>query len=204
MGVYEEHVLPRLIDVTCGSSSFDRWRAQVCAGLSGRVVEIGFGSGTNVAFYPVEVDSVAAVEPSSSAMRLARTRISASRVRIEQVGRDGQSLALEDASCDAALCTFTLCTVEDPEATLLELRRVLRPGAALHFLEHGIAPDAPVARWQRRIDPWQVRLAGGCHVTRDPVAMLEATGFHVELTKQRYGKGPKPWSYFSMGRAVGS
>src|SRR5271166_3836344 len=123
MPFYRDQVVPRLVALTCGASALSGLRARTTAGLSGQVVEIGFGSGFNVPHYPAGVDRVLAVEPSATAFRLAGKRIGASPVPVEQVGLDGQSLPLEDASCDAALCTFSLCTIDDPEAALAEVRR---------------------------------------------------------------------------------
>lgn len=199
MGFYRERVLPHLVDKMCGVSEFNTYRAQTTEGLTGRVVEIGFGSGLNVRYYPPEVDVVMAVEPAPLARQLAEKRVAASPVPVEHVGLDGQHLPLEDDGCDAALCTFTLCTVEDPALALSEVRRVLRPGGTLHFLEHGLAPDPGVVRWQHRIEPVQKRVAGGCHLTRDAAALVEAAGFTIIRRDQRYGRGPKPWSYITMG-----
>jgi ubiquinone/menaquinone biosynthesis C-methylase UbiE len=202
MGVYREFVLPRLIDRLCGSRAMVRWRERVTEGLVGQVVEIGFGSGLNLEFLPPEVTGVFAVEPSATAMKLALKREADVSVRVVHVGLDGGSIALADESCDSALCTFTLCTVADPTKVLGEIHRVLRPGASLHFLEHGIAPDPSVARWQRRLDPWEQRLADGCHLTRDPRSLVRDAGFTIESIEQRYARGPKPWSYFTLGRAT--
>ena len=141
MGVYRDHVVPRLVDVACGATGFDRWRARATEGLTGRVVEVGFGSGLNVPHYPPEVDVVLAVEPAAVARRLAEQRVAGCPVPVEHVGLDGQQLPLDDASCDAALFTFTLCTVPDPALALSEVHRVLRPGGTVHFLEHGLSPD---------------------------------------------------------------
>ena len=143
-----------------------------------------------------------AVEPASAARKLAEKRVAASPVPVEHVGLDGQELPLEDDSCDAALCTFTLCTVPDPGQALAEVRRVLRPGGRFHFLEHGLSPDPGVARWQHRIDPIQRRFAGGCHLSRDAIALVEAAGFHVTRREQRYVRGPKPWSFVTVGVAA--
>ena len=147
MGFYREQVLPRLIDRACATNGLQRWRAQVTEDLIGRVVEIGFGSGLNVPHYPSEVSQVLAVEPAMVARKLAAKRIEVGGVKVEHIGLDGQDIALEDASCDSALSTFTLCTVADPAKVLSELRRVLRPQGRLHFLEHGLSPDESVARW---------------------------------------------------------
>ena len=126
-------------------------RRDVCGGLSGRVLEIGFGSGLNVAAYPASVTSVDAVEPSDLGWELSAQRRSGSSVPVERVGLDGQRLEAANATYDAVLSTFTLCTIADVETALAEVRRVLRPGGTLHVLEHGLAPDEGAA-WQRRLN----------------------------------------------------
>jgi SAM-dependent methyltransferase len=199
---YTEQVVPRLVALTCGASGLSGLRARTAAGLSGRVVEIGFGSGFNVPHYPSDVSRVLAVEPSTTAWRMASRRVAASPVPVEQAGMDGQSLALEDASCDGAICTFTLCTIPDPETTLAEVRRVLRPGGSFHLLEHGVAPDQRVAAFQRRVEPLQRRIADGCHLTRDPLALVADAGFTVDEVEQRYGAGPRAWAYLTRATTV--
>ena len=202
VGFYRQHILPRLVDQACGTAALEGWRTEVTTGLAGRVVEIGFGSGLNIRHYPPEVEVVLAVEPAAVAQRLAAKRIAEATVPVEHIGLDGQDIPLEDASCDAGLSTFTLCTVPDPARVLSELRRVVRPGGRLHFLEHGIAPDPSVARWQHRLDPLQGRLADGCHLTRDALSLVAEAGFVVERSEQRYAKGPRPWSWLTLGVAV--
>ena len=120
---------------------------------------------------------------------------------VEHIGPDGQQIPLPDNSCDGALSTFTLCTIPDVEAALAELRRVLRPGGSFHFLEHGLSPDPRTATWQRRIEPAQKRLAGGCHLTRDVTTLVTDAGFELEHVSSRYGTGPKPWTWFTEGIA---
>jgi len=122
-------------------------------------------------------------------------------VTVEHVGLDGQQIPLDDDSCDAALSTFTLCTIPDVVAALAELRRVVRPGGRFHFLEHGRSPDVKVATWQRRLEPVQKRLADGCHLTRDPAALVSEAGFELEQVSSRYASGPKPWVWFTEGVA---
>jgi ubiquinone/menaquinone biosynthesis C-methylase UbiE len=202
VGLYSERVLPRLMDRACGAASIASWRAEVTEGLRGRVVEIGFGSGLNLEHYPATVDVVLAVEPIASARRLAARRVAASRVRVEHVGLDGQSIPLGDASSDAALSTFTLCSIPDIGRALSELRRVIAPGGRFHFLEHGLAPDPEVVAWQRRLEPLQRRLAGGCHLTRDIPALITDAGFVIDHVAARYARGPRPWSWFTIGVAV--
>lgn len=197
MGFYATSVVPRLVDLACSSRALDGFRRAVTAGLHGTVVEIGFGSGANVAHYPAAIDEVLAVEPSAVATRRAAGRIAASETPVRHVGVDGQRLDLPDGCCDGALISFSLCTIPDPSAALREVRRVLSPDGRLHVLEHGRAPARRVARWQDRLDPLEARLAGGCHLTRDPRGLVEAAGFEILELEQRYGRGPKPWSYFT-------
>ncbi len=201
MGFYREQILPRLVDRACGTSGLQRWRASVTEGLTGRVVEIGFGSGLNVELYPSEVSEVLAVEPAAVARKLSHKRVADSSVPVSHIGLDGQSIPLDDDSCDSALSTFTLCTIPDVQQALSEVRRVLRPGAKFHFLEHGLSPEPGVAAWQRRLEPMQRRLADGCHLTREPAPLVRDAGFEIEQVEERYAKGPKPWSWFSVGVA---
>jgi len=202
MSWYGEHVVPRLVDLACGLHTTDHARRKVCAGLSGRVVEIGFGSGHNIPFYPPDVARVDAVEPADLGWRLAQDRVSASGVPIQRSGLDGQSLPFPDGVFDAALSTWTLCTIPDPVAALREVRRVLKPGGTLHFVEHGLAPDEGVRRWQHRLEPLQKRAAGGCHLTRTIPELLTSAGFAITGLEQYYEPGaPKPLGALSLGTA---
>lgn len=202
MGFYGEQVLPRVMDRVCGMSSSDEIRGRVCAGLTGDVVEIGFGSGHNVRSYPSTITSVAAVEPSSVAWQLGGDRLASAPVPVLRAGLDGESLPFADASLDSALSTWTLCTIPDVTAALLEIRRVLKPGGAFHFLEHGLAPDTDVQRWQRRLEPVQRRLVGGCHLTRPIVGLIKGAGFTITELEVFYEKGaPKALAATSLGVA---
>ncbi|WP_026556848.1 class I SAM-dependent methyltransferase [Arthrobacter sp. 35W] len=203
MGIYRERILPRIINATCGVAAADESRRRVCTGLSGDVVEIGFGSGHNVPFYPAAVTSVAAVEPSDLAWRLAGARLEAAAVPVQRSGLDGQSLPFADDSFDSALSTWTLCTIPDAGAALRELRRVLKPGGTLHFVEHGLAPDPAVQRWQHRLEPLQMLLVGGCHLTRSTADLLTEAGFTIAELDVFYEPGaPKVEGAFSLGTAV--
>jgi SAM-dependent methyltransferase len=202
MGFYSTHIVPRFIDKALGTPAMQQGRDAVAAGLSGTVLEIGFGSGLNVASYPPEIELVYAVEPALTARKIAVPRIAASPIPIQYAGLHGETVALDDNSCDGALCTFTLCTIPGVEQALAELRRVLKPGGRFHFLEHGLAPDAKTQTWQRRLDPLEKRLADGCHLTRDPVELVKAAGFELEFVHSEYTKGPKPWVFMTFAQAV--
>lgn len=201
MGIYRERVLPHLVDRACGTGELRRWRREVTAGLSGAVVEIGFGSGLNMPAYPADVEVVYAVEPAAMARRIAEKRIADSPIRVEHVALRGESIPLADASCDGALSTFTLCTIPEVEVALAEVYRVLVPGGRFHFLEHGLSPDPSVATWQRRIEPIQKRVADGCHLTRDATTLVRGAGFDIERSEARYATGPKPWTWMTEGIA---
>lgn len=203
MGLYDEQVLPRIVNVACGLKPLRAYRQRVCEGLGGQVVEVGFGSGLNIPYYPPEVRSVVAIEPADTGWKLAGKRVAASTVPVERKGLDGQSLPLPDDSCDTALSTFTLCTIPDVAAALDEIRRVLKPGGAFHFLEHGLAPDEGVRRWQHRLEPIQKRLFGGCHLTRPIADLVTNAGFTIKEIDVFYEKNaPRPIGAASLGVAI--
>lgn len=205
MSFYDDHVLPRIINVAMNSKEDRKIRSRVCAGLTGEVVEIGFGTGHNLPYLPSGVKRLRAVEPSQLAVRLARPRIAASPVAVEVVGRDGQRLPLADDTADFLLCTWSLCTIPDPVAAVAEMRRVLRPGGVLHFAEHGLAPDESVRKWQRRLNGMQQRVGGGCHLSRDIPAIIESAAMTIIRLDTYYGKGqPKPYAAMYEGVAVGN
>jgi SAM-dependent methyltransferase len=202
---WEERILPRLVEYSLRGEDIGELRIEACAGLTGRVLEIGFGSGLNTRFYPREVMTVGAVEPSDLGWELSERRRDRSNVPIDRVGLDGERLDADDDVYDCVLSTFTLCTIPDVAQALREVRRVLRPGGALHFLEHGLAPSPRVARWQGRLEPIQKRVAGGCHLTRDAPALVADAGLDVVALRQEFLPGPavvRPWTFGSVGRAV--
>jgi SAM-dependent methyltransferase len=205
MGWWSERVVPRVNDKSLSTKPVMELRREVCTGLSGRVLELGFGSGLNVDAYPPAVTAVDAVEPSDVGWKLSEERRARASVPIHRVGLDGQRLDAPDASYDAVLSTFTLCTIPDVRAALAEVRRVLRPGGTVHVLEHGLAPDRRVVVWQHRLEPVQRRVAGGCHLTRDIPALLTEAGLRLERLDQAYLPGPgiaKPWGFGSLATAT--
>jgi ubiquinone/menaquinone biosynthesis C-methylase UbiE len=189
------------MDRVLGTPEVNARRALVCHGLHGRVLEIGFGSGLNLRHYPAEVTEILVVEPSESALRLAGPRTAAISAALERVGSDGARLDLPDGSVDCVLSTYTLCTIPSVDAALEEVCRVLKPGGALHFLEHGRAPTESVRRWQHRLHPVHSRIAGGCHLDRAIDNLITDAGLMIGELDTGYGDGPRPFSYLYRGRA---
>jgi ubiquinone/menaquinone biosynthesis C-methylase UbiE len=202
MGVYEERVLPRFVDLALSGKVFARLRARVAAGLTGDVLEVGFGSGRNVPFYPETVTRVLAVDPAVAGRKLAAKRVAASAIPVDYIGLDGEQLPLPDESVDHVLTTWTLCTIPNVDRALTEMRRVLRTGGALHFVEHGRAPDPSVARWQDRLTPFQRRIAGGCHLNRRIDEVVGGAGFELSSLDKFYIPGPKVFGYTYEGAAT--
>ncbi len=205
MPFWTDQVVPRVTDKMLGSREVAGHRRRVIDGLHGDVVEIGFGSGLNVPHYPTEITTVAAVDPSLVGRKLAADRVAATPVAIRFVGLDGEDLPLEDASVDGALSTFTLCTIPDAGRAVREVHRVLRPGGAFHFLEHGLCPEPGVARWQRRLNPIQQRVAGGCTLDRPIEGLIRDAGFEISTLHHDQLAGPqfmRPWSYLYEGIAT--
>lgn len=202
-GVWAARVVPRITNAVLATKSHHEVRERVCSGLSGRVVELGFGSGLNVTHYPPAVERVSAVEPSELAWQLASRRVAASPAPVERAGLDGQQLPFDDDSFDSALSTWTLCTIPDAGAALREVVRVLRPGGRLFFVEHGAAPDRSVRRWQDRLDPLQQRVFAGCHLNRDVTALLTGAALAPQQLETYYVKGgPRPFTFLYEGYSV--
>ncbi|WP_045878401.1 class I SAM-dependent methyltransferase [Pseudofrankia sp. DC12] len=179
MGFYDDRVLPRLTDVALGRP-MEEVRARVTAGLSGEVLEVGFGSGRNIPHLPAGVTRLLAVEPAAGGRALAAPRIASAPFAVEFVGDDGQALPLADESVDHVLTTWTLCTIPDVAQALREIHRVLRPGGTLHFTEHGRSPRPAAARWQDRLTPAWSRLVGGCQLNRQIDNLIEQSGLTLK------------------------
>ncbi len=202
MNLYERHVLPHLIDFACGMGAVMKARSQLVPQAQGRVLEIGIGSGLNLGFYdPQRVEVVVGVDPSAAMQRLARERAARCQVPVEMIALELGQIQAADASFDDIVCTFTLCTIPDAVSALREMRRVLKPGGRLLFCEHGLAPDLPVVRWQKRLTPLWKPLAGGCHLDRDIPALIGAGGFHIRQLETGYLKGPRPMTHVYRGWA---
>ena len=202
MKFYDEKILPHLIDFACGMGQVMKTRAQVVPKASGRVLEIGIGTGLNLGFYDAEkVSTIVGVDPAAQMQGLARQRAAAIDIPVEMIALELGQIQAADASFDSIVCTFTLCTIPDPLAALQEMRRVLKPGGQFLFGEHGRAPDLKVRVWQDRLTPLWRPLAGGCHLNRDIPALLEAGGFTIGQLETSYLKGPRPMTWVYRGWA---
>lgn len=202
MGFYGDQILPRIIDVVLSNREFDTIRQRVAARIVGDVLEVGFGSGLNVPFYPEGVRRVAAVDPAVVGRKLAAKRVAGCTIPVEYVGLDGESLPLDDESVDHVLSTWTMCTIPGVEQALMEVRRVLKPGGQVHFAEHGRSPDPKIARRQDRLNPVQRRLAGGCNLNRPIDRLMGDAGFEITRLETYYVKGPKSMGYMYEGVAT--
>ena len=202
MGFYQNRVLPHIIEFAMQTEAINDERKRCVEHVKGAVLEIGFGSGLNVAHYPRGVHRVQAVDPAALGRKLAARRLADSPVPVEFVGTDGQQLPVDTDSVDHVLATWTLCTIPEPDRALAEIHRVLRTGGQFHFVDHGRSPEPRVARWQDRLTPIQRRVAGGCHLGRPVRDLIEAAGFEISTMANYYVSGPKPFGYTYEGVAI--
>jgi ubiquinone/menaquinone biosynthesis C-methylase UbiE len=201
MSFYGDHVLPRLINLGMNNRHVNAERAKALVGARGDVLEIGFGSGLNLPYYSREVKRVVGLDPSETGWKLARKRIAASSVPVEHLLLSSESIPAADATFDSVVSTFTMCTIPDVAAALREVRRVLKPGGRLYFVEHGQSNEPRVKRWQDRWDPMQGRLFGGCHVNRKIDQLVTDAGLRMEQLNTFYSRGPRIFSFFYRGVA---
>lgn len=203
MGLYSQLVFPWLCELALNRPLVAAQRRQLLAHAHGDVLEIGFGTGLNLPHYPPTIRKITTVDPSVGMQRLARKRIEATGIRVEQRMLGGESLPLEDASLDCVVSTFTLCSIGKVAQALNEIYRVLRPGGVFLILEHGLSRDKNVQKWQHRLNWLEMRMADGCHLDRNirelvaaqPFASLELEEFYLEQT-------PKILGYMYRGSAT--
>ena len=199
---YEDKVLPRLINFACGTKPTRKQREKIVPRASGDVLEIGFGSGLNLPFYDRDrVRHIWGLEPSAGMRRLASKAIARSSLDVELIDLPGEEIPLDDDSADTVLVTYTLCTISAVAEALHGMRRVLKPEGRLLFCEHGKAPDIGVQKWQERLNPAWKKVAGGCNMNRDIVAILQESGFQVEDDNRMYVPGLKALTYNYWGAA---
>ncbi len=187
MGFYDRHVLPRLLDWSCGAKPVRRQRQKVVPLARGRVLEVGIGTGLNLPFYDAaKVERVIGLDPAEAMLGRARRTAEGMPFPVEFLALEGERIPLDAGSVDTVLITYTLCTIPHPVVALEGMRRVLRPAGRLIFCEHGKAPDAAVRRWQGRLNPLWRRIGGGCNLDRDIPALIAAAGFRVTGLETMY------------------
>ncbi|MBA3392855.1 MAG: class I SAM-dependent methyltransferase [Deltaproteobacteria bacterium] len=205
MSWWSETVVPRLIEKACRSAEILEERERWVPRAHGRVLELGVGSGLNLAFYdPTRVEQVVGIDPSAALLARAAARVKDAKVPVELQQARAEALPFADASFDSALVTYSLCSVDDLSRAVAEVRRVVKPAGELVFVEHGRAPDRGPQRWQRRLTPVWRRVGGGCRLDRDVVGALRAGGWAVDDLREGYTKGPRWLSYTYEGTATAS
>lgn len=201
MQFYRTHLLPRITHLAMRQELLRPYRQRVVADARGHVMEIGIGSGLNLPLYPAGVERVTGVDPSPALLRLAEQASHRTGAEAELIEGTAEDLPIEDATVDCAIASWTLCSVADPHRTLAELRRVLRPNGFFAFVEHGLAPEPHIRRWQRWLTPVWCRCAGNCHLDRPTAALIEASGFRFDRLETGYARGPKPMVFMYEGIA---
>jgi ubiquinone/menaquinone biosynthesis C-methylase UbiE len=201
MSFYQRHVLPHLLHLAMKQTQLAPFRQRVIGAAEGRVLEIGIGSGLNFPFYGPNVRTVIGLEPSPELLRLAQDRAASAPVPVELLEASAEAVPLDTASVDTVVTTWTLCTIPDAHKALAEMKRVLKPGGALLFVEHGRAPEPGVARWQDRLDPLWRRVAGGCHLNRQIDELISDGGFRIDTLANTRLPGPRTHTFLYEGRA---
>lgn len=201
MSFYQRYVILRLTHLAMRQKQLLPFRRRVIGAAAGRVLEIGVGSGLNFSLYGGAVTSVIGLEPSSELLRMARLRAEGAAAPITLLDASAETIPLNSGSIDTVVTTWTLCTIPNARQALSEMRRVLRPGGALLFVEHGLAPESSVARWQNRLDPLWSRLAGGCHLNRKMDELISGSGFRIQALENARIPGPRTHTYLYQGRA---
>ncbi len=203
MGIYEHWVLPKMLDFAMRQPPIMKQRQKVVPLASGRVLEIGMGSGLNLAFYDQgKVEKLWGLEPSTELRELASERARDADIDVEFVGLTGEEIPMDTAQCDSVVVTYTLCTIPDAVRALGEMRRVLKPGGRVIFTEHGRAPDQSVRTWQNRINGMWGKISGGCNLNRDVPQMIEDGGLKIETIETMYLPGPRPMTFNYWGTAT--
>jgi ubiquinone/menaquinone biosynthesis C-methylase UbiE len=202
VGVYERWILPRLLDFSMRNRLLDYYRQRTIEMARGLVLEVGVGSGLNLRFYSRAVDRVCGIDLSPELLRLAHTRTADTLVPVSLLQASAEYVPFAGATFDAIVMTWTLCSIANPVAALMEMRRVLKPGGQLLFVEHGLSPEIRTARWQHRLTPYWKRIGGGCHLDRKMDDLIRATGFQINAVETGYMKGPKFWTFMYLGRAT--
>jgi ubiquinone/menaquinone biosynthesis C-methylase UbiE len=199
--LYKRCVLPTLINFAMTRGEATRLRAANVPAARGVVLEIGIGSGLNLPFYTADVTRLYGVDPSAELLAMARQKAAVAPFPVELFNQDADRIPLADASVDTVVVTWSLCSIDDPAAALREMRRVLKPGGTLIFVEHGVAPDARVRKWQNRLTPFWRPFTGGCHLNRKMDDLVRGAGFTIADLRTEYVPGPRAFGFMYEGQA---
>jgi ubiquinone/menaquinone biosynthesis C-methylase UbiE len=198
---YEQQILPWLIHLSMRQTRLVSYRGRVVSTATGRVLEVGFGSGLNVPFYGRNVNQVVGLEPSPKLLDMAQKAARQSQIPLRLIEGTAEAIPIEDRNIDTVVTTWTMCSIPDVERALQEMRRVLRPDGRLLFVEHGRAPEAGVRWWQDNLTPAWKYISGGCHLNRAIDELIEKAGFRIERLEKSYMRGPKPMTFMHEGSA---
>jgi ubiquinone/menaquinone biosynthesis C-methylase UbiE len=203
LGFYSKVVFPRFYDCLMDKPFWDRYRRQQLSTACGEILEIGVGTGLNLPHYPDSVKRIVTADPNPGMNRRLQRRIRESGIQVEQRLISSEALPFDEAVFDCVVSTITLCSIPDVQQAVSELFRVLKPGGRLLFLEHGISPDARVARWQKRLNWLQQRVADGCTLMLDVPAVLSTQPFcSVQMNTFQMEKTPKTHGFMYRGTAI--
>jgi SAM-dependent methyltransferase len=201
MGFYRKFILPCLTDLAMRNGELKPFRERVIGSAEGRVLEIGAGSGLNLKFYRGATREVLALEPDPKLMAMAQRKSRDASCPVRFLAGSAEAIPLDDRSVDTVVTTWTLCTIPDAVHALQEMRRVLKPGGLLMFVEHGLSPEDGIQKWQDRLTPVWKTIGGGCHLNRPISSLIERSGFHIDALDAGYIRGPKPMCFMYEGRA---
>lgn len=201
MGLYKRCILPRMLDLAMRNEALDPYRRKTIGAARGLVLEVGVGSGMNLPLYGRVVDRIHALDPSPEFLGLAHQRARDAIIPVSLVRASAEEIPFASSAFDTIVMTWTLCSITNPASALVEMRRVLKPGGKLLFVEHGLSPEFGVARWQHRLTPYWRWISGGCHLDRKADDMIRAAGFQIQDLETGYMKGPRAWTFIYEGSA---
>jgi ubiquinone/menaquinone biosynthesis C-methylase UbiE len=203
VGFYSQVIYPRLCDLCMRQEFLARYRQELLVGASGDILEIGFGTGLNLPYYPPHVRRITAIDPSPGMHKKAKERIARSGIEVDLQVLDCQSVPFDKDRFDCVVSSWTLCSIDDVERAMAEVYRVVRPGGHFLFLEHGLSPELSVQKWQRRLNWLQMRLAEGCRLDRNIRAIVAGQPFTSMQVDEFYaGTFPKTHNYMFRGAAM--